>query len=376
MKKEKVIVIGLGIVGACCSYFAARSGFKVEAFDMGEVGKGTTDATGSFVAVVTKKTTLLLNLALRSRDLYEKFKKDLGIPYWVNGSYMIFRNIKEESFLNERADWIKKQGIDVQFVTKRELKKLFPDLDLNEEVKGALYTKQDAGISSKDSCITIVEEAVKNGVLIRTNSPIKGFHIIDNKIKGVITSQGIVESEYVVLAAGPWSSGLANQIGLKIPIELQKGETLITDPVDFTIKGEMLSAEILIKKLRHSFPKQFDVGMAVSQNPDRSVKIGATREWADFDFNPTERGRVALLEEVKKYFPSLSNLHIRRQVVGFRAFTKFNRPFICKLENPEGLILACGHGGDGIALAPITGWQVSQILLGNKTEFDDQLGLE
>jgi len=39
-------------------------------------------------------------------------------------------------------------------------------------------------------------------------------------------------------------------------------------------------------------------------------------------------------------------------------------------------VLASGHGGDGVALAPITGWLVAQILAGNATRWDRLLGFE
>jgi len=371
MKKGKVVVVGVGIVGACCAYYAARSGMEVIALDASDIGKGTTDATGSSVTCVTKNSSELLELTKRSMALFQELQKDFNVFYRVDGSYILSRSLEEEHFLLKRGAWLKEHGVDNKIIPGRELRNLLPYI--HPDVKGALYTTKDAGVFPRESCLAIAKEAEKFGASIKTNTTVKDFYVVNDTIKGVITSSGTIECDYVVIAAGPWSGSLTEKIGLKIPLSLQKGESLITEPVNFHIKGQMLAADILIKKLKHSFPEEFSTGMYVSQEPDMTMKLGNTREWADFDLKTTERGRKGILEEVSKYFPELSHLNICNHSVGFRAFTPYKRPFVCNIKKPKGLVLACGHGGEGVALAPITGWQVSQLLLGITTGLEDTL---
>ena len=45
----RVAVVGAGLIGVCCAYFAARFGHQVVVFDAREVGSGTTAASGSSI---------------------------------------------------------------------------------------------------------------------------------------------------------------------------------------------------------------------------------------------------------------------------------------------------------------------------------------
>nr|WP_264371969.1 FAD-dependent oxidoreductase [Salicibibacter halophilus] len=62
--------------------------------------------------------------------------------------------------------------------------------------------------------------------------------------------------------------------------------------------------------------------------------------------------------------PSLGNVRIIRSMVGFRPYTGDGLPIIDESRDVKGFIIAAGHEGDGIALSPITGLLVRDLIDG------------
>src|SRR3954466_3720957 len=65
-----VVVVGAGVVGAACAYFAARAGLRVLVLDRGPVAGGTTGAGEGNLLVSDKPPGPELDLALLSLRLW------------------------------------------------------------------------------------------------------------------------------------------------------------------------------------------------------------------------------------------------------------------------------------------------------------------
>jgi sarcosine oxidase subunit beta len=64
--------------------------------------------------------------------------------------------------------------------------------------------------------------------------------------------------------------------------------------------------------------------------------------------------------QTSRIIPALRDLRVIRTFAGLRPSTPDGLPILGPVHNVEGLFMAAGHEGDGIALSPITG----QILAG------------
>ena len=372
--KQHVVVIGAGIIGSACAYYAARAGYRVTVFDSGEIGGATTAFSGSSVLEQTKSSPLLLDLTRRSKNLYKALKCDVGVPYQVAGSLILFRTPEEEAFLIERCSWLRTHGVQVDTLSASELRRRLPGVA--ETVRGATYAPRDAEVPPREACLAIAQGATRLGAVFQPGVAVTALDAAGDRIRGIVTQNGIVACDEVVLAAGPWTGRVAAWIGLAVPMRSQKGELLLTGPTDASLPGRILSAGYLMSKFGpKSAPDGFSVGLAVGREPDGSIKIGSTREWADLEATTTTRARQALLEELRQYLPDVAACSIRRQTAGFRPYSLLQRPIIGRPQGLDGLIVASGHGGDGIALAPITGWLVARLVEGVTTGLEQALAL-
>lgn len=83
-----VIVVGAGVVGAACAYYAARAGLRVTVLDRGPVAGGTTGSGEGNLLVSDKEPGPELELALFSAQLWQELAELLprGVEYEPKGA--------------------------------------------------------------------------------------------------------------------------------------------------------------------------------------------------------------------------------------------------------------------------------------------------
>ena len=78
--RPDVVIIGAGIVGACCAWSCARAGLAVTVIDRGPVAGGTTGAGEGNILVSDKEPGPELDLALLSRAAWAALGDEIGGP--------------------------------------------------------------------------------------------------------------------------------------------------------------------------------------------------------------------------------------------------------------------------------------------------------
>ena len=102
--------------------------------------------------------------------------------------------------------------------------------------------------------------------------------------------------------------------------------------------------------------------------PAGRVVLGATREQAGFQYHATVGGIGSLLAAAAGLAPGLSEAELLETRVGFRPVTSDGRPLLGQLA--DGLIVATGHGPEGLTAGPWSGLAVAQLAMGQPTVTD------
>ncbi|MCP4398474.1 MAG: FAD-binding oxidoreductase, partial [bacterium] len=186
-----------------------------------------------------------------------------------------------------------------------------------------------------------------------------------------------IESEYIVNAAGAWAADIGKLLDIDIPIVPQKGQIVVTEKVPRLGKENILSAEYIVSKLHPELMKSRDeligklgLGFSFTQSREGNYLIGSTRENGTFDKRTDFVALNVLIKQAVKFFPVLKHINVIRCFAGFRPLTPDGKPIIGEVEDCQGFYIAAGHGGDGIALAPITGKLIAKLINGEDTGFD------
>ena len=352
-----VVVVGGGIQGSSTAYYAARYGLRVLIVEQHSIGSGTAAASGWAVVRQTKSDPMILRLAARSAALWAELARDTSAPYRQNGSYLLFRGSAEEVTVAERAAWLKSHGVEVTMLGPAALHRSLPCV--RRDVSGASYVDIDGEVDPVAACRSLVTAAESLGAVVAEDTTVEGLLIGDRGVTGVRLAGGGMTHEIrapvVVLAGGPRTAPLLDDVGVQLPVRLQRGEQLVTEPTGRVMTGRIMSARYVQGKHSADRPAgEIGVGLAVGQGPDGRIRIGSTRD-SSAEATPTVRGRELLLAEAARYLRGVASLPVQRQTVGSRVASTSGRPIVGPVPGVGGLAVTTGHGGDGISLAPLSG---------------------
>jgi glycine/D-amino acid oxidase-like deaminating enzyme len=194
-------------------------------------------------------------------------------------------------------------------------------------------------------------------------------------VKGVHTDKGDFFSDVIVDACGSWAGLTAKMAGLDLPITPRKGQLAVTEPVDFFMRATVQCALYNIIKFRPEAIQdkralKLGASLSIEQTENGGMIIGSTREFAGFEKENTFEAIDVMMKRAIRFFPALENVDIIRFFSGFRPYTPDGLPMLGETSALHGFYMAAGHEGDGIALSPITGKLIAELIAEGKPSYN------
>lgn len=163
----------------------------------------------------------------------------------------------------------------------------------------------------------------------------------------------ILKADRVVLSAGAWSVRLAAKLGLRIPLETERGYHV-------TLKG---IEDLCSRPIMHA-----DKAFIVTQMA-MGLRVAGTVEIAGVDAPPNyDRARL-LVEHARAMFRNLPDA-IPAYWMGCRPSIPDSLPVIDRVPTAPDVIVAFGHGHLGMTGAPATAKIVCDLVLGRRSNAD------
>lgn len=375
MIESEVAVIGGGVIGASIAYYLSKESKKVVLLEKNQLASEASGACDGFITLQTKRPGIQLELALKSRKMFNELVEELGRPveYRKAGSMIV---IEEESQFDLMEKFMKNQrqaGLDVDIVDNEEARRLEPGL--SEHIAGASYCPSDGLVNPMLLTIAFALAAERQGARICTGTEVLSVRSEGGKIRSVVTNLCEVKTSTVVNAAGIYAPLIGEMVDVNIPIKPRRGQLVVTEPSPQFIRSGLNDARYLLTKL---WPDQIrgsedeldklSGGLAVEQTESGNVLMGSTREFVGCDKGVTVEGITAMIRRSTRIIPRLKQLYAIRAFAGLRPYTPDGLPVLDTLKDPEGFVIAAGHEGDGIALSPITGKIVTEIITDGKVD--------
>ena len=367
-KGTDVIIVGGGVIGTAAAYYAAKAGKKVTLLDRGDIAAGTSGACDGFIILQSKNPGPHLELALQSAAMYRNLSAELDydLEYMPCGGMVVAETDKQAELLRTLIKKQQAAGLSVELLPIKEAREREPLLA--EDLWGAAYCREDAQVNPIRVAQGFSQAARRLGAQIRSGVEAQELIVENGRVCGVKTAESELRADYVVNAAGVWAPELVAPFGIDLPIKPRRGQILVTEPLPSMLHHVLLCACYLIAKYH---PEELDlsdrqhrlgVGLAVEQTAHGGLLIGSTREFVGFDRRTTLAGIEAVAQHARRILPALANVNIIRTFSGLRPHTPDGLPILGPVPELPGLIMAAGHEGDGIALAPITGKKVTEYL--------------
>jgi sarcosine oxidase subunit beta len=372
MKSADVIIIGGGVIGTACAYYLAKEGAEVVLLERNELASGSSGANQGNISIHNRLPGPILDLNLHSLNMYQSLSKELGfdVEFMNTCGLSLIENEHYLPLLKERLKALKTAGLDVDFVDQTELAQRFPAIANN--LPGAIFCKQSSRINSLKIVYGYARGAKNLGAKLFTQTEVHSIRLNKNRVSSVLTDSGEIKSNFVVIAAGVWSPALGKTAGLNIPISPTTGHIIVTEPID--ISPLPLIGELMIPNQSEpltggcNLQQDFKVRIVLSPTLNGNILVGRSEESKGYDTSLNQFAVEAIIRRTIRFFPLLSNISCIRVFTGLRPGTSDNFPIVDRLSQPEGIVLATGHGDKGVNLAPITGKIVTDLIIRDKTE--------
>lgn len=359
------VIIGAGVVGAACAFYAARSGLSVAVVDRGPVAGGTTGAGEGNLLVSDKEAGPELDLALLSTRLWRELAGELpDTEYEPKGGLVVAPDEATLKALRAYAEGQRAAGVENTEVTADRLHDLEPHLAPG--LAGAFHYPQDAQVQPAKAAARLL--AASGAEVYLGEQVTEILTDATGAVRGVRTPRRELLAPAVVNAAGTWGGEIARLAGTHLPVLPRRGFVLVTEPLPRVVRHKVYAADYVADVASDSASLQSSA--VVEGTPSGPVLIGATRERVGFDRSLSTEALRRLAAQAQGLFPILAEVDVQRVYHGFRPYLPDHLPAVGADPRVPGLHHACGHEGAGIGLAPGTGAIVAARLAGTAPPMD------
>lgn len=361
----EVIIIGGGVNGCAAAYYLAKRGIKdvivLEATK--SIGHGGSSRNGGGVRQSGRDVRELPYAMYGIKNLWPTLSEELGVDveYTQKGNLRLGKTEAHLQKLRTLASNAQSVGLDVRMVDGYEVQQICPYL--SKDIIGASWCPTDGHANPLMTTLGFYKRALELGVRFITDAPVKELRKVKGKVRKVILKDGTeFEGETIILVAGYESRAIARTVGVDVPMTRLIDECLVTEkqPHMFDIMLGTATADFYGHQSTHgSFVFGSDSGyeeVTDMEGPSSLVTNSLTLS--------------ASCRAIISYVPALADAKIVRSWCGWLDNGFDNVPFISKVSEAPGLILACGFTGHGFGTAPAVGLMLSQMVAGEDTIVD------
>ncbi|MDO5549364.1 MAG: NAD(P)/FAD-dependent oxidoreductase [Eubacteriales bacterium] len=321
MVKTDVVIIGAGAVGCAIARELSKYQVKVVVVDKRDDIGG--DASKSNSAIIhtgydAAPGTLESQLVVAANPMYDKLAKDLDIPFQRIGAILpAFTDEQYEKLPEIKEKAFKNHVYDVEYLTKEEILEKEPEL--NPDVKGGLYIPRESIIDPFILVQALAENANENGVDFMLNTEVVDIKVENGAIRSVETTNGSIETTFVVNAAALHCDDIAAMVGkADYKVVARRGQFYILDK----------NTSCKVQNIVLPIPTKITKGKLMTPTIHGNMLVGPTAEDLDdkVDVSTTTEGLDSIYADVSKMIP---NVNIRDTITQYSGL----RPN----RNPEGL---------------------------------------
>jgi D-hydroxyproline dehydrogenase subunit beta len=376
-----VAIVGGGIIGAACAYELSRAGATVTLIERDELAAGASGRNQGWF--VLPEDPGLGPMARATLPTYLEVASSAALPVWIDrrpvGHLLVALDTDDIPRIQVALTAATSQGVRMQPLDPTELRKVEPAV--SPAAVGGWLLDQGHRLDPAALTVALALAAKAASADIRHHVRVRGFVHDGDRIRGVVTDDGPVLADTVIVAAGPWSTSLLDPIGVRLPVTGARGWIVRLRPASGTLHhmtehaGWRAAPERLTDVARPSAagmaregPPKAEVGAVLHLHADGDVLVGSSRQpWVTPEPEDPAVPQQILRAGIR-LAPSLADATVTSTWWGLRPITPDERPLLGAVR--DGLVVATGHGSEGVILGAGTAQLVASMVLGGSPPFD------
>ena len=228
---SQTIVIGGGIVGCSTAYHLAKMGQEVTLLERKKLTSGTTFHAAGLVGQLRSNANITQLLGY-SVALYNTLEAEtgLGTGWKMNGGLRLACTEERWTEVQRQATTAHSFGLQMDLLTPQEAQDLWLLMNV-DDVIGAAFMPTDGQANPSDITQALAKGARMAGAQIFEDTKVLDLEISKGKITAVITAQGRIACEKVVVCAGQWTRDFAKRFGVNVPLVSMEHQYMVTEPI-------------------------------------------------------------------------------------------------------------------------------------------------
>ncbi|NPV69569.1 MAG: FAD-binding oxidoreductase [Firmicutes bacterium] len=380
VSEAEVVIVGGGVIGCSIAYHLSRRGKRVVVLDRGDAGSGSSGACDKAAILQSKSPGLHLQLAMKSVAMFDDLARELetDIQFSRAGGMVLIEDERQLEVMKGLVERQRKAGLEVGLIPASEVRRRLPVA--SNRLVGATWSAVDAEVNPLCLTRALMVGAKRLGARFLSGWDVTGLLFDGPRVSGVATNKGNARGQWVVNAAGAWAPQIGRMAGVEVPIKPRRGQLLVSEKMPRLVHGDVLCARYLVAKLgkavydgaeglnasRDAGP-DLGIGLSLCQTRNGNLLLGGCREFAGYDSRNTYDALVAISRHAINLVPGLRQVNFIRAFAGLRPYTPDGMPILGPVDGVPGFVVAAGHEGDGIALSPVTGLLIAELLDTGKT---------
>ncbi|MEW6264481.1 MAG: FAD-binding oxidoreductase [Thermodesulfobacteriota bacterium] len=368
--RADVVIIGGGLVGTAIAYYLSKTGKKVILLERKSIGSGTSGLTFGLLCIQLFKyfgvVDSYLKICKTSLEMYMNLEEELGedFQYRKTGGMVV---IKDEEDFKHKSDLVRTlqaKNVEIEILDKEQTLEIAPALN-PDGILGSSFSPIEAEINPLLLSDVFISKAKLHGAVVVSDAPVSSFSMKNGRVETIHTPKGPFSSDFVVNACGLWGSQVGKMAGLDLPLNVQRGQVLITEamPPFLPVAVQHIPPALTDETGRHLVKST-----EIRQMKNGNLLMGGTREDNQTETITTYESITDITRRAADFLPAVRRARIIRTFGGIRPIPKDGLPILGFTEEVAGWVNALMHVG--VTLAPVVGKLTAELIDTGKTSLD------
>ncbi len=397
---KHIAVVGAGVVGLATAVRLRREGYRVSLFDPQEPGSQTSSGNAGLIMTAQisplsspglwrqlpgmlsnregplvmrwqhtpRLTPWLTRFLSNSRwSRYERIAQALtplvtqSLDSWLtlvgphegsrlfrrDGLLYVFRHRKNFVAGKKEVEFRRRYGVPGEVIPPEELRQMEPALAPNL-AGGVLYPESGHCTDLANLTAALISSFRQGGGELR-RTDVKQLLPSSLGVK-LVTPEGEMAVDEVVVAAGIWSPKLVKPFGVRSMLAAERGYHLMLTQPGITLRRPIGAGD----------------DKFIITPMTRGIRLAGTAEFAPVNAPPDWRRSDILLGLAQRLFPEIDGEETATKWMGPRPSTPDLLPLIGRTPKNHRIICAFGHSHLGLTLGAVTAEKVSDIIAGRQ----------
>lgn len=357
-KQARLVIVGAGIVGCSAAYHLTQLGWReVVVVDQGplyETGGSTSHAPG--IVFGTNASKMMQRMSKYTTDLLRGRTFEGEQIWYPVGSLEVAGNRERLQELWRRHGHATSWDVESQMLSPQAVKGLAPLID-ETKILGGLYRPTDGNTRAWKAAGSLALAAMATGgAAFYGNVAVRDIELERGRVKGVVTDQGRIECEQLLLCTNIWGPVLAQKVGVTLPMMACAHHYAISEDLPELAHLESWIEQPPIRyQEKSAYYRQWGRGFATGSYRHEPRLVYAHQIGRDAYWDWHEGDWEVAVRDAEGLFPALRGREYVKKINGMFVFSTDGYPMMGE-TGVRGLWTAIGiwvthSGGAGKAIA-------------------------